>query len=231
MYEQIELLKKLYEIVEHASAIANRDSKKVTVVAVSKRKPPEMIMEFRRAGVKDFGENYVQEFTEKWEKLQGNNINWHFIGHLQTNKVKYIIDKVYMIHTLDSLKLAKEIGKQAKLKNIDKVSCLIEVNTGGEDQKSGIAPSELETFIEELKEIKSIKLKGLMTIPPAEEPEEARKYFKMLREMKENLISKGLVDKQEFTELSMGMSADFDVAIEEGSTIVRPGRILFGERS
>ncbi len=231
MHEQIELLKKFYEAVEHAASIAQRETSEIKVVAVSKTKTAEMIMDFRRAGIKDFGENYVQEFTEKWEALQGNEINWHFIGHLQTNKVKYIIDKVHMIHTLDSIKLAKEIEKQAKLKSVKEILCLIEVNTGGEDQKSGVNPSELEILIQELKEIKVIKLKGLMTIPPAEEPEEARKYFKKLYELKENLIAKDLVDKNEFTELSMGMSADFDVAIEEGATIIRPGRILFGDRN
>ncbi len=230
MEDKIALLKKIFAIVCEAASLGRRSADDITLIAVSKTKPAAMISDFRRAGIKDFGENYVQEFLEKYEVLKEDGIRWHFIGTLQTNKVKYIVDKVFMIHTLDSIKLAEEIQKQAEKKNISTVRVLIQVNAGKEAQKGGIMPENLASFYKELQQFERLSVRGLMTIPPFLEPEEVRPYFQKLREMQRALIYSEKLDPSIFSELSMGMSNDFDVAIEEGATMVRVGSLLFGER-
>ncbi len=230
MQEKIELLKKIYNIIHDTAKMSGKNPEKIKLIGVSKKKPAEMILEFRKAGLRAFGENYVQEFLEKEEKLRDLDISWHFIGHLQKNKVKYIIDKVFMIHTLDSFELAKEIQKQAEKKNVSKVRVLIQVNIGKEPQKAGIMPENVEKLLKDLKLFDRIEVRGLMSIPPFLPSEELRPFHKKLKELFDKLLQTNLVNPEVFKELSMGMSGDFDVAIEEGATMVRLGTILFGER-
>jgi len=231
MQEKIELLKKIYNIIHDTAKMSKRSAENIKLIGVSKKKPVEMILEFRKAGLRTFGENYVQEFLEKEEKLRDLDISWHFIGHLQKNKVKYIIDKVFMIHTLDSFELAKEIQKQAEKKNVSKVRVLIQVNIGKEPQKSGIMPEDVNDLLEKLKIFDRIEVRGLMSIPPFLSSEELRPFHKNLKELFDKLLKTDLINPEVFKELSMGMSNDFDVAIEEGATMVRLGTILFGERT
>ena len=230
MQEKIELLKKVYEAISVAADISGREGQNVRLIAVSKKKPAEDILNFRRAGVIDFGENYVQEFIEKYEALREEDIRWHFIGHLQSNKVKYIIDKVFMIHTVDKVTLAAEIQKQAEKHNLPFVNVLIQVNVGEEPQKSGVMPEDLYELISEVLKFDRIRVRGLMSIPPFLESEELRPYHRKLFELKRNVLETTDADPGVFKELSMGMSGDFDTAIEEGSTMVRIGSMLFGAR-
>lgn len=192
-----------------------------TLVAVSKTKPNEKILEAYNLGIKDFGENYVQELTTKMDALP-KDIRWHMIGHLQTNKVKDLVKRnIYLIHSVDSIKLAKEINKEA-IKNNKKVNILIEVKTSSEESKTGLPPEELDNLIKEVKELKNINLLGLMTIGPnTENEEEIRKAFKLLKEQK---------DKYNLNILSMGMTNDYKIAISEGSNLIRIGTKIFGPR-
>jgi PLP dependent protein len=231
LQKKIDLIKNVYAAIKESADTSGRDVTQVRLVAVSKTKPVEEIAQFRRAGIRDFGENYVQEFIEKYEALADSDIVWHFVGSLQKNKVKYIVDKVYMIHTVDSFSLAAEIQKQAEKKNIHKVKVLIQVNVGNEDQKGGISPEELTKVYNEIKALDRVSVRGLMSIPPFLSAEELRPYHRSLYDLREKVLRECLADPLEFKELSMGMSADFDVAIEEGATIVRIGSILFGERN
>lgn len=230
MKEKIELLKKVFEAISVAAEISGRDGHEVKLIAVSKKKPAEDICSFRRAGVVDFGENYVQEFIDKYETLKDEDIRWHFIGNLQRNKVKYIVDKVFMIHTVDKASLAQEIQKQAEKKNIPFINVLIQVNVGQEPQKSGVMPNDLYELVNEILKLDRIKLRGLMSIPPFLDSEELRPYHRKLFELRRNVLEQTEADPDVFKELSMGMSGDFDTAIEEGSTMVRIGSMLFGAR-
>ena len=215
--------------IERAAARAGRDSDEIKLVAVSKRVKPERILEALEFGINCFGENYAQEFRDKERILESRTdkeINWHFIGQIQKNKVKYIVDKVELIHSLDSLSVAQEIHRRASGLGI-KLPVLVEVDTGGEESKGGITPSKLEEFIVELENLPALDVQGLMTMPPYfDNIEMARPYFIRLREIRDNLRTKFPYLK----ELSMGMSGDFEVAIEEGATIVRVGTAIFGER-
>ena len=228
-------LKKLYEDIEIAKANSNikRD---VKLIAVSKTHPVEMIKVFNQLGVKDFGENKVQELVSKIEdkeieeKLKNNKINFHLIGNLQTNKVKYIYDKVELIQSLDRIKLAKEINKRAEKDDI-KVNCLVQINIGNEETKSGIKYEDTEDFIYELLDYKNINIKGLMAIAPNSSDETLlRKLFEKMNIMFENIASKNY-DGVEMKYLSMGMSHDFKLAIQEGSNMIRVGSKLFGNRN
>lgn len=208
------------------SSVSNRD---VTLIAVSKTKPNEMIEELYEYGVRDFGENYVQELCSKYEELP-KDIRWHMIGHLQTNKIKYIIDKVYMIHSVDSLHLAEAISKEAKKRNIT-VKCLLEVNVGMEETKFGLTAENLEENYIEISKLEGIEILGLMTSAPyVENPEENRQYFVQLRSLMVDLKDKGLYNKNKFF-LSMGMTCDYTVAVEEGADFVRVGTAIFGARN
>ncbi len=209
--------------------------KNIRLIAVSKGQPVKKISEALHAGQTDFGENYVQELLEHVVSVEASpdgpplQIHWHFIGHLQKNKVRLIIDKVDLIHSLDSYKLAIEIDKRAKV--ISKIQpVLIEVNLGGEETKSGIAVEEVAPLIEKIQNLLSIDLQGFMSIPPYRaNPEDVRPYFKRLREIRDEINKKKLY-KHPLTQLSMGMSHDFQVALEEGATLVRIGTGIFGER-
>lgn len=204
--------------------------KNITLLAATKTVPADVINYVtQQIGVTDIGENKVQELLEKYDKLDLTNVKLHFIGKLQTNKVKYIIDKVDMIHSLDSIKLANEIDKRAK--NIGKVmDVLVEVNSGREENKSGVFPEDVPSFLKELEKFENICVKGLMTIAPVcVEKEEYRKYFKETYAIFiDNLQNKYHNIYMDF--LSMGMTDSYEVAIEEGSGIVRIGSAIFGSR-
>ncbi len=198
------------------------------LIAVSKTKPVEMIREAYDEGIRDFGENRVQEIVEKYPLLP-DDIRWHLIGHLQTNKVKYIIDKVAMIHSVDSLKLAREISRQAVKCGVT-MDILIEVNVSMEESKFGVTTEDALPLITEVSKLDGIRVRGLMTVaPPVADPEENRAVFCALRQLLVDIGGKN-IDNVSMDCLSMGMSGDYTVAVEEGATFVRVGTSIFGGR-
>jgi pyridoxal phosphate enzyme (YggS family) len=217
--------------IQNTARRCNRDPLSIQLVAVSKTVSAETVREAIEAGdVTIFGENYVQEAREKINSLMAYpEVNWHFIGHLQSNKAKYAVRLFDLIHSVDSFKLARELNKQAlKIGKIQ--SILIQVNISREDTKSGISPDKALDLISEISRFEHLAIKGLMTMPPYfNQPEKVRPFFAALRDLRDELNSKGIpsVDLQE---LSMGMTGDFEAAIEEGATYVRVGTAIFGER-
>lgn len=208
---------------------AGRKREEVTLIAVSKTKPVSMMEEAIGAGIVDFGENKVQEIVDKYEVLP-RNLNWHMIGHLQRNKVKYIVDKVCMIHSVDSLKLVETISELAVKKNVE-VPVLIEVNMAGEDSKFGVTPEAAPALVEAAAKLPGIRISGLMTIAPfVENPEDNRIHFRNLRKLSVDITGKN-IDNVSMSALSMGMTGDYEVAIEEGATMVRVGTGIFGARN
>lgn len=201
----------------------------VTLIAVTKTKPIPMLEEAYAYGVRNFGENKVQELVEKYEKMP-KDIRWHMIGHLQRNKVKYIVDKVYLIHSVDSYRLAEEISKEAVKKQVD-VNILLEVNVANEESKFGTATSaETISLAKEIAKLPNIYIKGLMTVAPyTENAEENRLYFAKLKQLAVDIKNEN-IDNINVDILSMGMTGDYEVAIEEGATYVRVGTGIFGER-
>lgn len=198
----------------------------VTLIGVTKTVDVDIINASIELGITDIAENKVQEVRNKYEHIS-NDVKWHLIGHLQTNKVKYIIDKVNLIHSVDSLKLAKEISKRASQHNLT-MEVLIQVNIADEAQKFGVAESEVEGLIDEIQELPNIQVKGLMNIAPFyDDPEDARVDFKKMKEIFDNLSKAG----KDMTYLSMGMSGDFHIAIEEGANLVRVGSSIYGMRN
>lgn len=223
-----ENLKTVRTKIETSCKVSGRSPKDVTLIAVSKTKPVEMLKEAYEQGCRHFGENKVQELVEKYDAMP-KDIKWHMIGHLQRNKVKYIVDKVYMIHSVDSLKLAEEISKEALKKNVT-VSVLIEVNVAGEETKFGVSPSGAEELIREIAVLPGVSVKGLMTIAPyVDNPEDNRQYFVALKQLSVD-ISRKNIDNVTMNVLSMGMTGDYAVAVEEGASFVRVGTGIFGER-
>lgn len=221
-------LLKVGENIEKTLEKTGRNKDDVTLVAVTKTVDIDTIEEALSLGVKNVGENRVQEMTEKYEKI-GNEAKWHMIGHLQSNKVKYIVDKVKLIHSLDRMSLAKEINKRAKKNNIV-IDTLVQVNIAEEESKFGLKVEEVVPFIESIIPMQNIKIQGLMTIAPyAEDPEEIRYVFRELRKLKDN-IEKRNYKNVNMNYLSMGMTNDYMVAIEEGANIVRIGSAIFGKR-
>ena len=203
-----ENIKTVEKNIKEACARANRSASDVTLIAVSKTKPVDMLCEVYDTGMREFGENYVQELVEKIDRLP-KDIHWHMIGHLQRNKVKYIVGNVTMIHSVDSLRLAEEISKESVKKDVCK-EILIEVNVAGEE---------------------NIKIRGLMTSAPfVENPEENRKYFRQLKQLSVDINAKN-IDNIYMDTLSMGMTNDYVVAVEEGATMVRVGTAIFGARN
>lgn len=208
---------------------AGRSREEVTLIAVSKTKPVEMVRDLMDIGVKDFGENHAQEVVAKTEAIT-EPLNWHFIGHLQRNKVKYVVGRACLIHSVSSLRLAEEIQKEALKKNLV-MPVLIEVNIADEETKSGISEEEALALVREVSELPNLKIRGLMAIaPPVDDPEENRGYFRQMRELRDTIEAMKLPGV-EMTELSMGMTGDFEVAIEEGATMVRVGTAIFGVRN
>ena len=221
-------LRQVEENINAACIISGRKREDVKLIAVSKTKPVSMLEEAYAYGCRDFGENKVQELIDKYDKLP-KDIRWHMIGHLQRNKVKYIVDKVYLIHSVDSVKLAQEISKEAVKKNVT-VSVLVEVNVAEEESKFGTTCEEAVNMVEEIAKLPGILVKGLMTIAPyVENAEENRQYFEKLRQIHVDIIHKN-IDNICMDELSMGMTGDYRVAVEEGATYVRVGTGIFGER-
>ena len=208
---------------------SGRQRDDVTLIAVSKTKPVETLKEAYDLGVRVFGENKVQELTDKYEALP-KDIQWHMIGHLQRNKVKYIIDKVALIHSVDSIRLAETIEKEAAKHNIT-ANILIEVNVAKEESKFGLMPEELDELIDKIKDFNHIQVKVLMTIAPfVENPETNREIFRSLRKLSVDISNKN-VDNVNVSILSMGMTNDYTVAVEEGATMVRVGTGIFGARN
>ena len=223
-----ENIREVKERMANAAIKSGRSINDITLVAVSKTKPAEYLLEAQKCGQNIFGENKVQEIMQKYDIVK--DAEWHMIGHLQKNKVKYIIDKVKMIHSLDSFELAEEIDKRAKKNNII-IPVLVQINIGREDTKSGIYEEELDTFLQKLTNFENILVSGIMTIPPrADNKLKTRDYFKKTKALFDNM--KGFkADNFNVRYLSMGMTADFDIAIEEGANIVRVGTGIFGERN
>lgn len=223
-------LQEAQEKVREAALAAGRDPAQVTLIAVGKTKPAAMIQEAYDLGVRDFGENKVQELTAKYEELP-KDIRWHMIGHLQSNKVKYIVDKVALIHSVDSLKLAKVIEKEAAKKDVAHVDILLEVNVSGEESKFGLTPEDLMEQIGDFMSLERVRVRGLMTVAPfADDPEESRVHFRRLRQLMVDIQGKNSNNNVDVAQLSMGMTGDFAVAIEEGATYVRIGTMIFGAR-
>lgn len=224
-----ENLEKVRENIVQACERAGRSPEDVTLIAVSKTKPVEMIMEAYQAGVRDFGENKVQEMMDKIPQLP-SDIRWHMIGHLQRNKVKYLIGKAAMIHSVDSLRLAEEISREAVKQNTV-MKILIEVNAAGEESKFGVSPAETEALVRAAAGLPGIRVCGLMTIAPlTENPENNRIFFKILKNLSVDIEGKN-IDNVHMACLSMGMTGDYETACEEGATFVRVGTGIFGERS
>ncbi|MBS7008181.1 YggS family pyridoxal phosphate-dependent enzyme [Anaerostipes sp.] len=216
------------ENVKAACERSGRNPEDVTVIAVSKTKPLSMIEELRDCGVMDFGENKVQEIINKYEQIT-KPVRWHMIGHLQTNKVKYIVDKAALIHSVDSVKLARQISKEA-VKHQVKVPVLLQVNLAKEESKSGFYEEELFDALEEIAVLPGIQTEGLMQIAPfVENPQNNRIYFRRMRQLFVDIKEKNF-DNISMNILSMGMTNDYQVAVEEGSTLVRVGTGIFGER-
>ena len=215
--------------VEKACERAGRDPGSVTIVAVSKTKPLEMIEELAAQGVMDFGENYVQELAAKADAVR-HAVRWHYIGHLQTNKVKQVLGRASVIHSVDSFHLAQAISREAEKRGIENVDILIEINIGKEASKSGVAEEEAETLLRQIVTLPRLCVRGLMSIAPfVDDPEENRGHFKRLEALRRKLQAEDLPNAP-LTELSMGMTGDFEVAVEEGATFVRVGTAIFGAR-
>jgi pyridoxal phosphate enzyme (YggS family) len=205
--------------IARAAERAKRDPASVRLLAVSKTQPAALVREAYDAGQRAFGENYVQELSEKALALGAlTDLEWHFIGHLQRNKVKDVLRANAVVHTVDSTRLADELARRA---GTGRVRMLLQVNVAREAQKSGVLPEELAALVAHVRALPSLELRGLMTIPPDAQPEDARPHFRALR---------ALAVEHALPELSMGMSADLEVAIEEGATIVRVGTAIFGAR-
>lgn len=213
--------------IEKAAIKSGRDPKDITLIAVTKTYSPDAINEAIDLGVTDIGENKVQEIIEKYDKVKP--VRWHLIGHLQTNKVKYIIDKVHMIHSVDSVRLMDEIDRQAKKHGII-MNILIQINISGEESKFGINPDEIDEMLEHAKGLENVKVCGLMTIiPKIDSMISNRLHFVNIKQIYIDISNK-IYDNICMKYLSMGMSADFEMAIEEGSNMVRIGSAIFGER-
>lgn len=222
-------LAKVEKNIEEACKKAGRERSEVTLIAVSKTKPVSMLQEIYDENIRHFGENKVQELCNKIEQLP-EDISWHMIGHLQRNKVKYIVGKVALIHSVDTYRLAEEINIQAKKKNVI-VPILVEVNIAAEESKFGISKEDSILLVEDISHLENVRIKGLMTIAPyVKNPEDNRQYFQKIKQLSVDITNKN-IDNVSMEILSMGMTGDYMVAIEEGATMVRVGTGIFGERN
>ena len=223
-----ENLQEVEKKIEEACRRAGRNRSEVTLIAVSKTKPVSMLQEAYSAGIREFGENKVQEMMDKYDVLP-DDIHWHMIGHLQRNKVKYLMGKAALIHSVDSLRLAEEISAQSVRHQVV-TDILIEVNIAGEETKFGTDREEAISLVEEASRLPGIHICSLMTIAPfVENPEDNRTYFRQIRELSVDIAAKK-IDNVDMRILSMGMTGDYEVAIEEGATMVRVGTGIFGAR-
>jgi len=224
-----ENLKNLHKRIEQACQKCGRKIEDVQLLAVTKTFSVELIQEAINAGQIEFGENYVQELQEKHKALAQQKIHWHFIGHLQSNKVKYINEFVELIHSVDDLNLGKEISKRAERRSRVQ-DVLVEIHTTDEATKFGVQPEHAIALIKELSQLSHIRVRGLMTMGPfSDNPNDSRSSFRCVADLKKDVESEGIVNVQ-MHHLSMGMTHDFDVAIEEGATLVRIGTAIFGRR-
>jgi hypothetical protein len=221
---------KIRDRITQTALSCGRNPSNVNLVAVTKTVSAGTIKAAIDAGIFIFGENYIQEAMTKIDDLSDTRVSWHFIGHLQSNKAKYAVRYFDLIHTIDTLKLAQEINRQAK--KLDKIqNILVQVNIAMEATKSGVAYEDTISLIREISTLENLSVKGLMTMPPFfNQPEKVRPYFKHLAQLK-NQIQNKAIKNVEMNELSMGMTGDFEVAIEEGATLVRIGTAIFGDRS
>ena len=223
--------KNIQSVEERVATAAKRSGRRredILLLAVSKTQTVETIREAVACGLTSLGENKVQEIMDKYEPM-GKGIHWHLIGHLQTNKVKYIVDKVVMIHSVESMKLAEEIEKRAAAKGLI-MDVLVEINMAEEESKFGISPENVEDFLKDLAKLAHLRVRGLMTVAPfVENAEDNREYFRRMKQLQVDINEKK-IDNIKMDMLSMGMTGDFEVAIEEGATIVRVGTGIFGER-
>ena len=217
------------ERIQKAALDCDRSADSIHLIAVSKTMPAEVVQEAIEAGVTDLGENYIQEARDKINRLARAPVNWHFIGHLQSNKAKYAVRLFDLIHSVDSLKLARELDKYAQ-KNDKIQAVLIQVNVAREDSKSGVYVENTLKLLTDIAQLENIAVKGLMTMPPYfNAPEKVRPFFAALRELRDHVRSERIPNIA-MDELSMGMTGDFEAAIEEGATMVRIGTAIFGER-
>ncbi len=216
--------------IQTAALSCNRAPESIRLVAVSKTMPVQQVIEAIKAGATTFGENYIQESREKIKTLSAHPVSWHFIGHLQTNKAKYAVKLFDLIHSVDTLKLAGEINRQAeKTDKIQKI--LVQVNIADEASKSGAREQDALDLIQDISGMKNLSVKGLMTMPPFyNDPEKARPFFSALRILKDRIRERNIPNVS-INELSMGMTGDFETAIEEGATLVRIGTAIFGHRN
>ncbi len=223
-----ENIERVRERVAAAAKRVGRDPKEVTLIAVSKTKPVEMLSAAYMAGERQFGENKVQELCAKFPVMPKDTV-WHMIGHLQTNKVRQVIDKAALIHSVDNIKLAQVIQSEAEKK--ERIcNVLLEVNIAGEDSKYGLPLGEVERFVREIAGFDRIRICGLMTVAPfTENPEENREYFRQMKRLAVDISAKN-IDNVSMKVLSMGMTGDYEVAVEEGATMIRIGTGIFGER-
>lgn len=228
MSEIAENIRSVRERIGEAAMRADRDPSGVKLMAVTKTVDDERIMESIELGIDIIGENYVQEARRKIEKM-GRSIPWHLIGHLQTNKAKYAVKLFDMVHSVDRVALAREIDRRAGLIGA-KMDILVEVNVSGEESKSGVDAASALELVREISQLRNISIKGLMTMAPwFDDPQQARPYFRKLRELQDR-IGDANIAGVEMKELSMGMSGDYETAVEEGATIVRIGTRIFGAR-
>lgn len=220
----------IQERIRKAAVSCGRDPETIRLVAVTKTVPPERVREAAGSGIRVFGESYIQEAAEKIDALADARLSWHFIGHLQSNKTKIAVRRFDLIHSVDSLRLAEDLNQQAR--RINKIQdILVQVNISGETTKSGTAADEAIALVNAIRGMAHLSVRGLMTIPPFFDlPEKSRPYFRALADL-QNRIREQFPSKDEMSELSMGMSGDFEVAVQEGATLVRVGTAIFGERS
>lgn len=213
--------------IREAAEKCGRNSDDIKLIAVTKTYPTDAMNEAIRLGVTDIGENKPQEVRDKFDSVEP--VKWHLIGHLQTNKVKYVIDRCCMIHSVDSIKLMQELERQALAKDCD-IDILIQVNISGEQSKSGIAPDMLDSLLQYAKELKRVHIKGLMTVAPKSEYGDVSTHFKNMKSLFDKTAQKHY-ENVDMTELSMGMSGDFETAIAYGATMIRIGSLIFGPRN
>jgi PLP dependent protein len=222
----------LASVIHHigeAAQKAGRSPDSIRLIVVSKQMPSDKIIEAYQAGAKCFGENKVQEAVSKIDEVSAKDISWHFIGHLQKNKIKFLDSRFDLIHSVDSLYLAEKISTYCEGQN-RKQAVLLQVNVSGEEAKFGMTPSELEEQLPSFGQLNGIQVQGLMTIPPQDpDAENSRQYYSALRELRDKLQTLG-IEGVELNELSMGMSNDYPIAVEEGATLVRVGTAIFGQR-
>ena len=222
-------LRTVRERIAAAAARAGRDASEVTLVVVTKTRGLDEVRVAVQAGATDLGENYVQELVAKARELGDDGVRWHAIGHLQTNKVRQVVPVVSLIHSLDSLRLAEEIERRAGAAGRT-IPALVQVNVAGEDSKFGVDEAGLMDLAPRVMELQSVRLAGLMTMPPfVEEGEDNRRYFARVRELRDDLVTRG-IPADSLRELSMGMTSDYEVAVEESASLVRVGTAIFGPR-